>query len=247
MAREDAEALRRRLYAPDASAEDVDRYRAVAPRAEVVDQAEPIPADAPAPLAPEPLRRARPARRRRVPLVVTGLVLAAVVAVALVVPRVVDRPADRVAPAVVSSDAQDRVAFLQNLDIGNQAGIAAYLVTHEPPPGLTGSSRYFTIERAGVGDRQIELGRVPADAIKGRATVLLVLGADGEAGWRTLRREVDSTGEQRYVPQRTRGGQQAAGVLTGTTFRYADGDRPVLLRVDAPAGVRWGVAVVFSD
>lgn len=181
--------------------------------------------------------------------------LAAVVAAVVLVGGVVavraassDPVEDLPAPRQLAADRADRQAFEENLAVGGQAGISAYLVTHPSPRGLRGATRFDTIERNGAGPAAIDLTPVPPEAVSGgRATVLLVLAESGRAVWSTVRRERDSSGQERYVRQVRRGGEQLAGVLTATTFRYGAGDRPVRLRIDVPDGARWGVAVVFSD
>lgn len=246
MSREDAEALRKRLYAPDASGEDIERYRTAAievqppaaPRAPAVDDAEPEPS------APVPRRRRR---LLVVAAVATVLVVLAGVGVAAVRIAQAQQPTDLRAATEIATNGTDREAFGENLALGNTAGIAAYLVTNPSPPSMRGGTRYFTIERDGTGAGAVDLSPVPADTVSGRATVLLVLGGDAVASWTAFRRSVDSAGEQQYVRQAVRGGPQRAGVLTATTFRYRSGDRPVRLVLDVPDGVRWGVAVVFSD
>ncbi|WP_375387555.1 hypothetical protein [uncultured Amnibacterium sp.] len=238
---DDADALRRRLYGPDASAEDVARYEAVA--TDAVAAVAPI-ADAP----DRPAPRSRRPRRRLTPVVVVAVaVVVAAIGVAALRVGEGQRQGGIRAPQVASSDRSDREGFQQNLAEGREAGIAAYLVTHRSPEALSGATRYFTIEKAGTGTVDLPLAPVPADTVRGRATVLLVLGGDAVAAWTTYRRQVDSAGEQQWIRQTARGGEQAAGVLTITTFRYDAGDRPVRLAVDVDDGVRWGVAVVFSD
>lgn len=240
MVRDDAEALRRRLYAPGASEADVDRYRVV----------EPAPVrTAPAPPPPEPDEAAIPlSTRRRLLLPLVALALVAAVSGGIAIARATGaRPTAVLAATPIPMTTEDRQDIESTLAQGNSGGIAAFLVTHRATPALRTATRLYTLEHAGVGDGTFELTPVPAEAFQGRATVLLVLEQGGEARWTALRRQVDPSGEQQDVAQRTRGGEQAAGVLTTDTFRYASGDRPVELRVQAAPGARWGVAVVFSD
>lgn len=229
--REDAEELRRRLYAPGASADDVDRFREVAPAAVAV-------LDDPLP---------RPPRRRLVPLLAV-LGLAVLVVAGIAVARITTTSEAAVpAPTPVRMSADDRQEIEDNLAAGNGAGIAAFLVTHRSPPALLDVHRAFTFEASGTGDGVAVVSPVGAQTVEGRATVLLALARSGEGGWTVFRRQVGPGGEEQLIRQRQRAGEQEAGALTTDTFRYASGDRPVEIHVTAPAGVRWGVAVVLSD
>ena len=233
MVRDDAEDLRRRLYAPGASAEDVERFHGAdaAPRAVVVEVATPPPA--------------RP--RRLLPLLAVA-VLGVLVVVGLSVARATTATQAAIpAPTPVRMTADDRQEIENNLADGNGAGIAAFLVTHRAPPALVDVRRAFTVERTGIGDGIAQIAPVTAETFQGHATVLIALERSGDAGWTLFRRHVDPSGEQQLVPQRQRRGVQDAGALTTDTFRYASGDRPVEVHVQAPTGVRWGIAIVFSD
>lgn len=246
MEREDAEALRRRLYAPGASDEDLDRFRSsggVEPAVRTGRSAPPPP-EPTAAAAPVAVRA--PARRRRTVLVVAAVVV--LIAGGLGAVRLLADPGPTApAPTPVAMAAQDRRDVEDYLAAGDYAGISAFLVTHRALPQLQDATRNDIVERMGTGDAVVTLSPVPPQAVSGRATVLLVIGGGGRAGWTTLRREVDSTGEQRYVPQVRREGFQQSGLITTHTYRYTAGNRPVELRVAVPPGVRWGAAVVFTD
>jgi hypothetical protein len=231
--REDAEALRRRLYAPGAAVDDVDRYRAAGGGAEA--------------LVPEPGPPV-PRRRSRLTAGVVAAVAVALVAGGVGLARSAAQPGPVApAPTPLAVSAEDRGDFEQNLEAGNAAGIAAYLLTSRPLAAFHGTTRIDTLEDTGVGDGTVRLSPVDAEAVQGRATVLLVTEEPAQVGWTALRRRIDVSGEEEYVPQVRRAGMQAAGVPTLHQYRYAAGDRPVELHVDAPQNVRWGVAVVFSD
>jgi hypothetical protein len=230
--REDAEALRRRLYAPGAAGDDVERYRAAGGGAE----------------AAPPRQADRPPPRGRIRFLVAAAILAALVVSGLGIARLTAPTAPvAAAPTPLAVTPDDRRSFEDELASGNAAGIAAYLLTTRPMPRFRGTTRIATIEGSGIGKGTVTLSPVDAEAVSGRATVLLVLEEPAEAGWTTYRRRVDPSGEQDYVRQTRRAGMQQAGVLTAHTYRYGSGDRPVELRVDAPDGVRWGAAVVFTD
>ncbi|WP_375407255.1 hypothetical protein [uncultured Amnibacterium sp.] len=227
MVREDAEALRRRLYAPGAERDDVDRYRAAGGGAE---------ADS---------RRRTVGTLRAVAVLITAIV---VVVVAIGVARTAVHPVPAgPAPTPLPVDAADRQGFEQNLERGTAAGIAAYLITTEPLPRFRRATRFDTIEDRGVGDGVVTLAPVDAAAARGRATVFLVVDVPAQVGWSTFRSRDDAAGEQHLVRQVHREGGQQPGIPTIHTYRYSSGNRPVELRVDAPDGVRWGTAVVFTD
>jgi hypothetical protein len=246
MVREDPEELRRRLYAPGASDADRDRYEAVGAVAKAAPvepvQAEPV---QPVPAPPPP---AAPVRRRRVGALIAG----AAVVVALLVGGITaarlaadGRPSGPPPTPVAMSD-EDRRSVQENLTLGNFAGIAAFLVTHRVL-SLGNPSRVETVEKMGVGNGVVRLSPVPPETVHGRATVLFVTAGSAQAGWTTLRREVDPAGEEQFVRQVQRSGFQQGGQITTHTYRYTSGDRPVELRVSVPDGVRWGAAVVFTD
>lgn len=224
---EDRESLRRRLYRPDASPDDLRRYAIAAPRAA---------------RRPEPQRR-RPPVRLLVALVAT------VVGVAVVTAAVLLRTPDASAlpaPTTIGLSAQDRTELLQNLARGGDAGIAAYLVTHPSPPGLVPTPGTVTDEVHGTGSRTVPLdgSQVPAGA--GRATVLIVVAQPAHVAWRALRLGTDGSPAVVLRPVAGREGDQAAGAMTTATFAYADGRRPSRLRVEVADGVPWGAAVVFT-
>jgi hypothetical protein len=248
MVREDAEELRRRLYAPGASDADRDRYEAVGAATKAA-PAEPVPvrvAPAEAEAAPPP--PAAPVRRRRVgPLIAGAAVVVALLVGGVTAARLAadGRPSGP-APTPVAMSDEDRRSVQENLTLGNYAGIAAFLVTHRVL-ALGNPSRVETVEKMGVGNGTVRLSPVPPQTVRGRATVLFVTAGSAQAGWTTLRREVDPSGEQQFVRQVERSGFQQGGQITTHTYRYKSGDRPVELRITVPDGVRWGAAVVFTD
>ena len=226
---DDAEALRRRLYSAGATAEDLAAYRGSAPPV-----AAPAPevADAAEPAAPPP----RPRRPRRLLGLVGGALVLVVVAALLLVlrPPSTQRPA-----ATLPADAATTAEMIRNLRIGKDAGIAAYLVTNPGPKPIRSSPGYWTTEIRGAGPGSVRVAGPPSMPGPGRATVLLVLTDDADATWRATGADGDVV--------RTRTVRQRAGGLTSTTFAYPAGGRPVRLRVELPAGVAWGAAVVFTQ
>ena len=242
-----AEELRRRLYDADATEQDHARYRAAL---EAESQPEPAPRSAEAP-ADEPDAAppaARPHRRRRTVTILTAVVgaVAIIGAVVALQPRTQASPVDPPpSPSTITVDDAARNDFLQNLDGGGSAGIAAFLVTHRAAPQLDRVTRLFLVERHGRGPGSVTMEGVPKVADQGRATVFLVTQFAGPAGWSAYQAGLGS--ESQGVLDASRAGAQEGGVPTMATFAYGNGDRPVKLTVDVPAGVRWGIAVAFSD
>lgn len=227
--REDAETLRRRLYAPGASPADLDRYRSTGAG------------------VPRSAARTPPRRRGRVVVVLIVAALTATVGGVATARLAADAGPPVPAPTPVAMTAVERQEIAEQLARGDAAGIAAYLITHPSPPGLRTATRFDTVERHGVGDTVVTLSPVLTEAVQGRATVLVALARTGRAGWTAQRRTVDAAGRQRTVRQAERAGTQEAGALTTHTFRYPSGERPIELHVQVPEGTRWGIAVVFSD
>jgi hypothetical protein len=242
----DLDELRRRIYREDATDEDRARYRALTQR---MPQASPLRGPGADRAAhPEPANDHAVLRRgpRRV-LLAGAFALVALAGIGLgILPRGAPEPPSP-SPQAVTFDGPTRSEFVQNLAGGGAAGIAAYLVTHRPPAPLLTANRYFTIEREGTGPRTISLNSTPPETLAGRATVFLVLEVEGHAGWSAsrIREQTDDPSPLQVIARRS--GDQQSGVMTSATFRYPAGGRPVRLDIDAPAGVRWGAAVVFTD
>jgi hypothetical protein len=239
-----AEELRRRLYGGDATDEDRARYRAVLEATKPRELPETAALPAPAML---PARAAAAVRPRRLLLPISAGIAAVAVAAGIglaVLTRAPAVPPGR-PPSAVAVDGETRSEFVQNLAGGGAAGIAAYLVTHRSPAALRGATRFYTIERNGVGPEAVVLSPVPPETSEGRATVFLVVEWPGTAGWSAYGWR--STDGGPLQPEARRAGHQEGGVPTSATFAYRPGRPPVQLNIDVPAGVRWGAAVVFSD
>ena len=240
VAREDAEGLRRRLYAPGASSADLERYRGTGPARHL-------------PVAVADPARLPPPVRRRTSALVVPLVVAVLVVGAFVVARGAGRSATAsivpvvAAPTGLTISPDDRQAVRDALASRDDAAVASFLVSHRAPPALLTASRSLLVEQTGTGTATVGVDPESAAAFRGRATVLLVLGRSSDAGWTTFRRTVDASGARTLEPQRERRGPQAAGGLTTDTYRYGSGAQPVEVRVGAPKGVRWAVEVVFTD
>ena len=241
-----AEELRRRLYDADATEQDRALYRA-ALEAETRPQPPPLSAVTPVSEADRAPTPKRPHRRRMVTILAAVVGAVAIVgALVALQPRTDASPVDPPpSPSTITVDDAARNEFLQNLDGGGSAGIAAFLVTHRVAPPLGKATRLFLVERHGRGPGSVFLEGVPKAADQGHATVFLVTQFAGPAGWSAYRAGLGS--ESQGVLDASRAGAQEGGVPTMATFAYRQGDRPVKLSIDVPAGVRWGVAVAFSN
>ena len=104
-------------------------------------------------------RRAGPRRRRRLLVVAAAMVLVVLAGIGVAAVRIAQaqQPTDLRAATEIATNGSDREAFGENLALGNNAGIAAYLVTHPSPPSMRGGTRYFTIERDGTGPGAVDL------------------------------------------------------------------------------------------
>lgn len=221
--REAAEALRRRLYRPGAGPGDVEAFVAARP---MVDET-PLP-------PPAPPHRRVPAR-----VVATAVLLLAAVAgvSAWGLGRIgeVDAPAATPLPTA-AVDPAVRTGFVRALVEGHDAGLGAWLAR-------TGVQAQ---EDSGVGRGTVEL-TPPAQDQAGVMTVYLVLESDAEAGWTPARLGIDSNRTIYRVPGSTRSGTLLAGIPAVVSTRYAAGDPPVRVIVQAPKDVRWGLAAAFEQ
>lgn len=234
---EDREALRRRLYRPGASAEDVAAYS---------DGERPIgEEDAPPP-------RAAAARRRLLPALALLTVVAVSGGVALVRSAPAVQPRSSPAPSgetavetVVRTADADRSGFIRSLVAADDAGIGLWLDRHaERLPGvLAQATRSDTLEFAGAGSRTLVLDPPSIGQDGGHVTVLVVTAVDARVTWTLLG---DAPDTARGAVTGTRSAVQRAGSLTSAAVDWAPGRRPGSLLVVAPDGVRWGVAAVFS-
>ena len=230
--------LRRRLYGPDASPEDVARYEAAAGEAEVDSESPP--------------RRAP--RRRWV--AVSGGVLAVVVALAVGV--VAGRPsaaptasaaqASGVIVAQLPAPAPARTAFEEGLVAGGNSGLLDYVYGHPDllPPAILTVGRADSTEYSGEGTTTLSLSPSALAERGGRATVILVLARSGKYGWRSIRVAGTSAGVVSGAAVTSAGGDAQAGAPVAGTFSYGRG-APSRLTVVVADGTRWGAVVVFTD
>ena len=242
---DDPDELRRRLYRPDASADDVARYRAVAPAPTAV--LEPDPAETPTPT---------PSARRRAPLLAAAAVALVLAAGGAVLVALGPRPpapppaprfsADAGVTTLVAS-ATDRTRFAAALAAGRSAGVLHFLLLHPDriPAAIRTVTRADSDERSGTGPAQIALDPSPAAKRGGELTVMLTIDRSTAAGWSVM----ESAGEpsQRLDdPVDAHRITALAGLPAVATFRY-EAPAPQVLEIMVPAGVRWDAAFTFTD
>ncbi|MBW4040827.1 MAG: hypothetical protein HIU86_01695 [Acidobacteria bacterium] len=222
---EEGEALRRRLYRPGADDEDVAAYRSVAER----DPEGHVDPD-PAPPRTLPRLPARPV------LVATG-VLAVLVVVSALLLQAAQAPPAAAGPTPLPTRAVPALTaarFAAAVARGDDAGLGAWWDPAAP-----------FLEEHGSGDGTVLLPASASDG-SGRLTVLLVLAADGTAGWSAARLVIH---DDRTIHLRTESsafGSLRAGVPAIGRSDFAAGHRPMRLFVQAPGGIRWGVAAIIT-
>jgi hypothetical protein len=232
--------LRRRLYGPNASAEDVARYEAAAgdPAAD-----------------PEPPAR-RPPGRRWIPVAGGVLAVAGVLAVGVGACRPTPSPAPTASPAPTSgvivaqlpAAAPVRTAFEEALAAGGDSGLLQYLYGHPDllPPAIRTVGRADSTEYSGEGTTTLSLSPSALAERGGRATVILVLARSGRYEWRSIRVAGTGDGFPSGVAVTSAGGEAQAGAPVAGTFTYGRG-APSRLTVAVADRTRWGAVVVFTD
>jgi hypothetical protein len=240
----DLDDLRRRLYVPGASPEDVGRYEAAAGRPE--GDLEPT------------LPAGRRSRSRRIAAVVGTLVagVALAVGVAAVVGAVAGgpRPAPSASPSPavlvmqLAAPAPARAAFDAALGSGRQAGLLQYLYRHPDrlPPAILTVGRADSTEYSGEGPTTVSLSPSALAERGGRVTVILVLGRTGRYQWRSIRVAATNDVVGPGAAVTSDGGELQAGAPVAGTFSYGRG-APSRLRVVVADRTRWGAVVVFTD
>jgi hypothetical protein len=240
---EQVDALRRRLYAPGVTEDDVAAYRAAQP--------EPVteePPDEPSP----PQQRGRAAVAVGAVLVVAAVVgaLLAVRSPQVAIPtRSVAVPtATPVAQYPVPASAAQRLRFVDALQSGDRAGILPYLMAHpdDLPPMLRTTQRAASDEFSGQGSSAIGLEPSALAAEQGRITVLLVPARAPTYSWQAERIAEENDRSGPVLTVASHAGSAAAGQPVSVTVPYDDG-APKRLSLYLDETVKWGVAVVFTD
>lgn len=240
---DDLDALRRRLYSPNVTPEDVARYEAAAG---VVEE-DP---SSTAPRAPAPVRTLR-----RRAFAVGGVV--AVVAGGLAVSRAATRsrlarptpgPPSASAPSTrttgvidarIPTGASVRTELVGRLRAGRTAGVLD-LLEADPgllPPQLLTVGRAASTEYSGTGPTLLRLDPSALAERGGRATVIVVLARTGGYTWAADRRDTLVVAHAASAE---------AGEPVSSTFAYGPG-APDDLMLLVPDRARWGAVVVFTD
>lgn len=243
---EELEALRRRLYRPDATDADRARYR------ELVHAATPDPESerTAAEDAPEP-----PAGRRRRPLVV-GAAVTVVVALLVVGITVSARPASSPVPSPTGPafgrtgfavPPEARAAFVRALRAGRPAGLLDYVFDHPEalPAQLRAVGRADSVESNGTGHGEVVLEPSAEADRGGRLTVAVTVDAPVDVSWTCIRTHAATT--QAYFEVLDAEHLTAEpGLPAVRTFTYG-GEAPTIVAVQVPTGVHWDVVAVFTD
>ena len=259
---DDLDALRRRLYAPDVTVEEIERYRALTTERN----------DRPAGDGPESERpdlgAQEPARRRR-RIVLAGLATLAVVGLAGIGVAATSRPhpapvptstptPHAVLPATpvpfpssfddssVAVPASVRAAFVKQLRAGRSAGVLRYFYDHpdELPAQLRTPGRADSYERFGMSTAYVFLFPSPAAQKGGRLTVAVTLDSAVPVQLRALRAD---SGMQSFIERLDDGAVRGIPGLPMVRTVVYDGEAPTVLELTVPKGVRWDVVAVFTD
>ena len=253
---DELDALRRRLYSPDAT--DGDRAAfAAAEAARAVP--EPVIASAivvePPPPTPGAPTSSVPARWRILAIGgATALVLVSAVLVAVghpFAPRPVPATATP-SPQVsvigsISVPASAQAAFLRELRAGKDPELLAYLDAHPATllGGLRTAGRTDTTGFSGTGPSTLNLAPQQSTT-HGHMTLVLVAESDVHFQWTptTVAESNDRSGPERPVANLD--GAAEAGQPVSGTVAYSGGV-PSRLTLLLPSGVRWGAVIVYTD
>ncbi|HEY0374534.1 MAG TPA: hypothetical protein VGC94_07045 [Amnibacterium sp.] len=236
--------LRRRLYAPDVSAAEVERYR------ELAGEGRPDPAPAAAPAA---------SRRRPVLVAAAAAVVVAVAGIGAFAtarphPAPIPVPAITPTPIPVQSSSDDstvavpaavRTSFVSALQAGRSAGLLRYFYDHPEmiPAQLRTPRRADSYERFGSNTATVFLSPSPAAQKGGQVTVAVTLDRAARVQLRAVRAD---SGMQSFVERLDDGTRGIPGVPMVRTVVY-DGEAPTVLELTVPKGVHWDVVAVFTD
>lgn len=245
------DALRRRLYAPGVTDDDVAAYRSAE-----TDAASHEPTAPPARVV---------AHRRRAVIVAGGvlLVFAAVAALLIAHPlaaitasRTASRatstsspsPSAGIAQAAVPASASTRSTFVHLLREGEGPGLLQYLYENPTflPGNLRTTSRADSTEFSGIGTSTIALDPSASAQHGGRVTVILVTDRAAAFSWSAERIAQRNDRSGPVVTLASHPGTTRPGEPVSSTFVY-DGDAPARLALDLGGAVHWGAVVVFTD
>lgn len=239
------DALRRRLYEPDVTPDEVQRYRALLQLTPSSPAAEP---------EPDP----RPSRTRWRLLLAVGVAAAvAVGTVALAAtPRPVQHPVaiPSAAPTSVRTPPLDdpvlalpasvRASFAAALRAGRSAGVLRYLAAHpeEVPAGVPAEARAAPQEHDGHGSALVSLTPSAAAQHGGRLIVAITVDRTAAVTLQVLRAD---SGMQSFFERLDGGSPATPGLPVVRTIVY-DGEAPTIVQLAVPKGLHWDLVTVFT-
>lgn len=241
------DALRRRLYAPGVTEDDVAAYRSAE-----TDAASHEPTAPPARVV---------AHRRRAGIVAGGVLLVVVAVAALLIahplaaitaPRTTSTstpsPSAGIAQAAVPASASTRSTFVHLLREGEGPGLLQYLYENPTflPGNLRTTSRADSTEFSGSGTSTIALDPSASAQHGGRVTVILVTDRAAAFSWSAERIAQRNDRSGPVVTLASHPGTTRPGEPVSSTFVY-DGGAPARLALDLGGAVHWGAVVVFTD
>ncbi|HEY8320079.1 MAG TPA: hypothetical protein VIG76_14760 [Amnibacterium sp.] len=246
----DLDDLRRRLYTPHATAEDVERYAALA------QESAPEGADQP----PGPPRPRVPVR------LVLGVGAAAAVLAATAVLSAIPHPAPQAstgatptptpapAPGVIAAAADEpvlavpasaRAPFIARLRSGRPARLLPYLWAHpgDVPSAVRTGARGDPEEHFGTGPGMF--GVTPAASAQHGGRLVLAVTVD-RATTVDLQVVRADSGMQSFIERLDGGAPATPGQPVVRTVVY-DGEAPTIVEVTLPKGVHWDVVTALTD
>lgn len=241
------DALRRRLYAPGVTQDDVAAYRSAETGAASQE-----------PTAP-PARIV--AARTRATIVAGGVVLVVAAVAALLIthplaavtaPRATSTstpstPAG-ITQARVPASSSTRLMFVDLLQEGGGPGLLQYLYGNPTflPANLRTNSRADSTEYSGLGTSTIALDPSASAQHGGRVTVILVTDRAAAFSWSAERIAQRNDRSGPVVTLASHPGTTRPGEPVTSTFVY-DSSAPARLALNLGGTVHWGAVVVFTD
>jgi len=239
----EVDALRRRLYAPDASPEDLERYRAVEQTA--TDTTEVAPG-----LAAGGRGRILPVAGVLVALGVAAVGLALGTRTPTVTPSLAPAPTAALPLQVVaeyealSIPPAVRSAFVDEVRRGHPIGLQQYFTDHpaSQPRQVVNGLRENSVERAGSGSAVLDIPTAGAASDGGQLTIVLTVDRATTAQWSLVAQGNRDDGE--WVPLDDVQGQPGLPAVASLPYTPL---RPTRVAITVPAGVHWDLMTIFTD